>query len=71
MKKYFHIKIIIQTFSTNKNPKNGDDFSIKWETKNLRLFIWDANQQDGDKIELKINNQVILSDFETKNKRKK
>ena len=51
--------------------KDGDDFSIKWTNKKLKLFIWDANQQDGDKIELKINNQIILSEFETKNKRKR
>ncbi|MBU46675.1 MAG: hypothetical protein CMD28_04520, partial [Flavobacteriales bacterium] len=29
------------------------------------------NKEDGDKIELKINNKTILNNFETKNKRKK
>ena len=70
-KKFLHKDHNTNFFQQTKILKNGDDFSIKWETKNLRLFIWDANQQDGDKIELKINNQVILSDFETKHKRKK
>ena len=51
--------------------KDGDDFTINWEGNKLRLFIWDANKEDGDKIELTINGNIILHDFETTNKRKK
>lgn len=51
--------------------KDGDDFLITWNTKNIKLFIWDANQEDGDKIELKINGKIILNEFETKKKQKK
>tara|TARA_B110000003_G_scaffold239748_1_gene245988 strand:- start:3 stop:842 length:840 start_codon:yes stop_codon:yes gene_type:complete len=51
--------------------KDGDDFTIKWESNKVKLYIWDANQEDGDKITLKINEDIILHDFETKNKRKK
>ena len=51
--------------------KDGVDFTINWEGNKLRLFIWDANMEDGDKIELTINGNIILDDFETTNKRKK
>ena len=51
--------------------KDGDDFTINWESNKLELYIWDSNQEDGDKIELKINNEIILDNFEAKNKRKK
>jgi hypothetical protein len=51
--------------------KDGDDFTINWESNKLSLFIWDANMEDGDKIELSINGNIILDDFETTNKRKK
>jgi len=51
--------------------KDGDDFTINWEGNKLRLFIWDANMEDGDKIQLNINENIILDDFETTNKRKK
>lgn len=51
--------------------KDGDNFTIKWEANKVNLYIWDANQEDGDKITLKINGDIILHDFETKNKRKK
>jgi hypothetical protein len=51
--------------------KDGDDFTINWEGNKLRLFIWDANMEDGDKITLSINGNIILDDFETSNKRKK
>ena len=51
--------------------KDGDDFTINWKKNNITLFVWDANQQDGDKIHLKINNDFILHDFATKNKKKK
>ena len=49
--------------------KDGDDFIINWESDKIKLFIWDANQEDGDKIQLIINGNIILNDFETKNKR--
>jgi hypothetical protein len=51
--------------------KDGDDFTINWESSKIKLFIWDANQEDGDKIQLIINGNIILNDFETKNKRKR
>jgi len=51
--------------------KDGDNFSINWEGNKLRLFIWDANMEDGDKIQLTINGDIILNDFETTNKHKK
>jgi len=54
-----------------KQLKDGDDFVVKWEADDLKLFIWDANEEDGDKMQLKINNEIILNDFTTKRKRKK
>ena len=51
--------------------KDGDDFTIKWEGNKVKLFIWDANIEDGDKIQLTINENIILDNFETTNKRKK
>ena len=51
--------------------KGGDNFTINWESNKLKLFIWDANKEDGDKIQLTINGNIILYDFETKTKRKK
>ena len=51
--------------------KDGDDFTINWESDKIKLFIWDANQEDGDKIQLIINGNIFLNNFETKNKRKK
>ncbi len=51
--------------------KDGDDFTINWESNKLKLFIWDANKEDGDKITLIINGNIILDDIKTKNKRKK
>ena len=51
--------------------KDGDDFTINWESNKVKLFIWDANMEDGDKIQLTINGNIILDDFETTNKRKK
>jgi hypothetical protein len=51
--------------------KDGDDFTINWESNKLKLYIWDSNQEDGDKIQLTINGNIILYDFETKKNRKK
>ena len=51
--------------------KDGDDFTIYWESNKLKLYIWDANKEDGDKIQLKINGDIFLSNYETKHKRKR
>jgi len=51
--------------------KDGDDFTINWESNKVKLYIWDANMEDGDKIQLTINGNIILDNFETTNKRKK
>ena len=39
--------------------KEGDNFSIKWESKKVILYIWDANKEDGDKI-IKNNFTIYL-----------
>ena len=59
-----------ETLNT-KILKEGDDMTINWESRKLTLYLWDGNKEDGDKINLTINNENILTNFETKNKRKK
>ena len=51
--------------------KDDEDFTINWVGNKFRLFIWDANIEDGDKIQLTINGNIILDNFKTTNKRKK
>ena len=51
--------------------KNGDHFTVNWESNNLKLLIWDANQEDGDKITLIINGNILLDNFKTNRKYKK
>ena len=63
-------------FDTNKTvlPKRLTDennFEIKWESKFLNLYVWDSSNEDGDEINLLINNEIILSNYLTKNKPKK
>lgn len=61
----------IGEFLTTTQLKDGDRFSINWESKYLIFFIWDSNEEDGDQIKLTINNKVILEKFKTKKKRQK
>ena len=51
--------------------KDGDNLNLKWNSKYLTIKIWDANQEDGDKVNLTINSDRILESFETENKAKK
>ena len=51
--------------------KEGDDLTIEWKGDEIILFIWDNNEEDKDEIQVKINNTIILDNFETKNKKKK
>ena len=59
------------TVLQTKQLKDGDDFVLNWESEKLTLYLWDANEEDGDKIQLIINGQIILNEYETKRKRKK
>lgn len=56
---------------STKVLKDDDDMKIECNSDKIRIFIWDANQEDGDKITLKLNGKLILKDFTTKRKRKK
>ena len=51
--------------------KDGDSLSIKWQAKYITIKIWDSNKEDGDRINLSINKDIILDNYETKNKAKK
>ena len=44
--------------------KDGDDFKINWVSKFLILKVWDSNQEDGDKINLSVNGNLILDNYE-------
>ncbi len=59
------------TILQTKQLKDGDDFMLNWESDKLTLYLWDGNEEDGDKIQLIINGQIILNEYETKRKRKK
>ena len=56
---------------STKVLKEGDDMYIQWNSDKLTIYIWDANTEDGDKINLSINDKTILSDYITRKKRKK
>ena len=60
----------INVMST-KVLKDGDDMIIKCYSDKITIYIWDANQEDGDKISLVINDKYLLKNFTTKRKRKK
>ena len=66
-KKHQDTSFVIKT----KILKDDEDFTINWQSNKLKLFVWDANMEDGDKIQLTINGYIILDNFKTKNKRKK
>jgi len=70
-KKHPNISNETTLIEQTKTLRKGDNLSINWQSNKIKLFIWDANKEDGDKIELKINNKIILNNFETRNKRKK
>tara|TARA_Y100001933_G_scaffold161365_1_gene159522 strand:- start:120 stop:950 length:831 start_codon:yes stop_codon:yes gene_type:complete len=64
-------KLVKDEIIETKILKDGDNLNINWKAKYLTIKIWDSNQEDGDKINLEINSDVILDNYETKNKAKK
>ena len=64
-------KQIKEDVLSTKVLKEGDDMYIQWNSDKLIIYIWDANTEDGDKINISINDKTILSDYTTRKKRKK
>ena len=69
-------KIKKQKIKNNKKTKtkllkDGDHATINWKSELLVIYIWDKNIEDGDKINLSINDERILSNYLTKNKKRK
>jgi hypothetical protein len=60
----------INVLST-KILKDGDDMLINCYSDKITIYIWDANQEDGDKISLIVNGKYLLENYTTKRKRKK
>jgi hypothetical protein len=60
----------INVMST-KVLKDGDDMIINCYSDKITIYIWDANQEDGDKISLIANGKYLLENYTTKRKRKK
>ncbi|MBT4737622.1 MAG: hypothetical protein HOO15_00225 [Flavobacteriales bacterium] len=60
----------INVLST-KVLKDGDDMLINCYSDKITIYIWDANQEDGDKISLIVNGKYLLENYTTKRKRKK
>jgi len=56
---------------STKVLKDGDDMLIKCYSDKITIYIWDANQEDGDKISLVVNGKYLLKNHTTKRKRKK
>ena len=50
--------------------KSGDQHSIYCENKKIKIEISDADLEDGDKIELKINDVIVLENYTTTTKTK-
>ena len=56
---------------STKILKDGDEMFIKCYSDKIIIYIWDANQEDGDMISLKVNGKYLLENYTTKRKRKK
>ena len=60
-----------KTVLSTKVLGNGEEMKIYSSYEKISIYIWDASSEDGDKIDLIINDDKILEEFETKRKRKK
>ena len=43
---------------------DGDDMFIQWNSDRIIIYIWDANMEDGDRINLTINGKSVLGTLE-------
>ena len=65
-----HLDKILDELTVNKIAKDQVT-SVYWNSDELQLEIWDANQEDGDEISIMANDQIILKNYKTLNTKKK
>jgi len=65
-------KVIVPTFDTDKKTviKDDEEVVIYWTSEKINISIWDDMKEDGDKITIKFNEEIILDNYELKNKHK-
>ncbi|MEE9348949.1 MAG: hypothetical protein V3U80_02785 [Flavobacteriaceae bacterium] len=65
-------KIIIPSFETDKKTviKQGDDITILWNSDTFKMILWDEEKEDGDKITIEFNEEILLDKYYLKNKKK-
>ena len=49
-----------------KKLQNQDTIKINVNSDAIKINVWDADQEDGDRINLILNNITILNNFLTK-----
>jgi len=65
-------KILIPTFDSDKKTtiKDDEEIVIYWTSNKINLSIWDDMKEDGDRITIEFNKEIVLDNFELKNKHK-
>ena len=60
---------ILPAFETDRKTtiKDDEEVIVYWESKILKLSVWDDMKEDGDKISIQLNDKPILDHFELKN----
>jgi len=64
--------IILPSFETDRKTtiKDDEEVIIYWESEILKLSVWDDMKEDGDKISIQLNEELVLDQFELKNEHK-
>ena len=63
-------RLKVKNIVTTKNIQTQDTIKIEWDSDSIKINIWDSNKEDGDKINLKLNDKTILNNFVTKKNKK-
>jgi len=64
-----HLDKMLDELTVNKIVKDQVT-SVYWDSDELQLEIWDANQEDGDEISITVNDRAILKNYKTLNTKK-
>jgi hypothetical protein len=60
---------ILDSLKINKLSKD-QNLNVFWESKKIKIEIFDAGKEDGDEINLYHNGELILKNFKVKNEKK-
>jgi hypothetical protein len=64
------LKQLKKVINPNKQLSHSQSFTINWESKEVKLNVWDSYFEDHDKINIYVNDKLMFDNIEVRERKK-